>query len=121
MRPFVSWQLDVTKGRTMSFRRKEFRALAAATAAWIITPVFAQAHDDPQAMEKSSVAQGDHLPVGSKRLLREMAMTEGDPQGLVAVPHGSTLVVEQASHEHDRAMHAVTHDQEHHISSHKED
>lgn len=104
----------------MSFKRKEFRALAAATAAWIVTPAFANAYDDQQAMAKGTVAQGDHLPVGSKRLLREMAKSEGDPQGLIAVPHGSTLVAEQASHEHDRAMHAVTHDQ-HHISSHKED
>jgi hypothetical protein len=55
---------------------------------------------------------------GSKRLMRQMAMGDGDPQGLIAVPHSATVRSEQermaaledrnARAEHEDTHHGAT-------------
>jgi len=49
----------------------------AIAALFLAAPAFAHDHD------------------GSKRLMRQMAMGEGDPQGLIAVPHSADVRAEQ--------------------------
>jgi hypothetical protein len=122
MPPFVSWSLDFTKGRKMRLAKKiHLRAILAAAAATLAVPAFAHAHDfsDQQEMQKSTFQRGEALPAGSKRLLREMAKSDGDPQGLAAVPHGATLQTEYV-HARDRSQGAANVRPEQH-ASHKED